>query len=53
MEEIFRRELILGTEIWMFGIAAVLTVTTIAGAITPWLLRLLTLGLSVGDAVCF
>ena len=35
----------------MFGIAAVLTVTTIAGAITPWLLRLLTLGLSVGDAV--
>jgi hypothetical protein len=32
LEEIFRRELILGTGIWMFGIAAVLTVTTIAGA---------------------
>ena len=45
-----RRKLILGTEIWMFGIAAVLTVTTFAGAMTPWLLLLLTLGLSVGDA---
>jgi MFS family permease len=46
-----RRKLILGTELWMLAIAAVLTVTTIAGAITPWLLLLLTLGLSVGDAV--
>ncbi len=46
-----RRKLILGTEIWMLGIAAVLTVTTIAGAMTPWLLLLLTLGLSMGDAV--
>jgi MFS family permease len=46
-----RRKLILGTEIWMFGIAAVLAVTTIAGAMTPWLLLLLTLALSLGDAV--
>ena len=46
-----RRKLILGTEIWMFGIAVVLAVTTIAGVMTPWLLLLLTLGLSVGDAV--
>jgi MFS family permease len=46
-----RRKLILGTEIWMFGIAAVLAVTTMAGAITPWLLLLLTLALSLGDAV--
>src|ERR1700674_265117 len=46
-----RRKLILGTELWMLAIAAVLTVSTIAGAITPWLLLLLTLGLSVGDAV--
>jgi MFS family permease len=46
-----RRKLILGTEIWMLGIAAVLAVTTVAGAITPWLLLLLTLALSLGDAV--
>jgi MFS family permease len=46
-----RRKLILGTEIWMLGIAAVLAVTTFAGAMTPWLLLLLTLGLSIGDAV--
>src|SRR6202790_1535182 len=43
-----RRKLILGTEIWMLGIAIVLTVATVAGAMTPWLLLLLTLGLSVG-----
>lgn len=42
-----RRKLILGTEIWMFGFVAMLTVTTVAGAMTPWLLLLLTLGLSV------
>jgi MFS family permease len=46
-----RRKLILGTETWMLGIAGVLAVTTIAGVMTPWLLLLLTLGLSVGDAV--
>ena len=46
-----RRKLILGTESWMFGIAIVLTVVTFAGGMTPWLLLLLTLGLSIGDAV--
>jgi MFS family permease len=46
-----RRKLILGTEIWMLGIAIVLTVATAAGTMTPWLLLVLTLGLSVGDAV--
>lgn len=46
-----RRKLILGTEIWMFAIAAVLTVVTFAGAMTPWLLLLLTLALSMGDAI--
>jgi MFS family permease len=46
-----RRKLILGTETWMLGIAAVLTLVTIAGAMTPWLLLLLTLALSIGDAV--
>jgi MFS family permease len=46
-----RRKLILGTETWMLGIAIVLTVATFAGIMTPWLLLLLTLGLSIGDAV--
>ncbi len=46
-----RRKLILGTETWMFGVAVVLTIATFAGVMTPWLLLLLTLGLSVGDAV--
>ena len=46
-----RRKLILGTETWMLGIAAVLAATTIAGAMKPWLLLLLTLWLSIGDAV--
>jgi MFS family permease len=46
-----RRKLILGTEIWMFGIAVVLAVVTFSGGMTPWLLLLLTLALSLGDAV--
>jgi MFS family permease len=46
-----RRKLILGTEIWMFAVAIALTVVTVLGVMTPWLLLLLTLGLSVGDAV--
>src|SRR3984893_18341188 len=46
-----RRRLILGTEIWMFAIAAVLTVVTFAGTMTPWLLLLLTLAISLGDAI--
>lgn len=46
-----RRRLILGTETWMFVIAAVIAATTIAGAMTPWLLLLLTFSLSVGDAI--
>ena len=46
-----RRKLILGTETWMLGIAIILTVATFAGVMTPWLLLLLTLGLSIGDAV--
>jgi len=35
----------------MLVIAVVLTVATFAGVMTPWLLLLLTLGLSIGDAV--
>jgi len=46
-----RRKLILSTEIWMFAIAAVLTVVTFTGTMTPWLLLLLTLALSLGDAI--
>jgi MFS family permease len=46
-----RRRLILGTESWMFGVAVVLAVATVFGVMTPWLLLLLTLGLSIGDAV--
>ena len=34
----------------MLGVTVVLTVATIFGSMTPWLLLLLTLGLSIGDA---
>src|SRR6202050_1609480 len=46
-----RRKLILSTEIWMLAIATVLFVVTFTGRMTPWLLLLLTLALSLGDAV--
>src|SRR5271170_3557685 len=46
-----RRKLILGTETWMLIIATVLTIVTYTGTMTPWLLLLLTLALSLGDAI--
>ena len=46
-----RRKLILGTELWMFTIATILVVVTFTGVMTPWLLLLLTLALSLGDAI--
>src|SRR5579872_3943214 len=46
-----RRKLILCTEIWMFSVATVLTIVTFTGRITPWLLLLLTVALSLGDAI--
>src|SRR5271170_3870130 len=46
-----RRKLILFTETWMFAIAMLLAVATLSGAMTPWLLLLLTLALSLGDAI--
>src|SRR5580693_5001097 len=46
-----RRKLILGTETWMLVVATVLSVFTFAGAMRPWLLLLLTLALSLGDAI--
>jgi len=46
-----RRKLILGTETWMLIIAVALTIAAFAGVMTPWLLLLLTLAMSLGDAV--
>jgi MFS family permease len=46
-----RRKLILGTETWMLLMAVILTVVTFTHGMTPWLLLLLTLALSLGDAV--
>jgi MFS family permease len=46
-----RRKLILGTETWMLLASVVLAVATMEGAMTPWLLLLITLALSAGDAV--
>jgi MFS family permease len=46
-----RRKLILCTEIYMFLAAVALVAVTYSGRMTPWLLLLLTLALSLGDAV--
>ena len=46
-----RRKLILFTETWMLVVAALLAAFTFARGMTPWLLLLLTLALSLGDAV--
>src|SRR6202140_2479117 len=46
-----RRKLILCTETWMFFAAAVLAAVTYSGRMTPWLLLLITLSLSLGDAI--
>jgi MFS family permease len=46
-----RRKLILTTEVWMFSVALALAILTVLHLITPWVLLLLTLALSVGDAL--
>src|SRR5712691_6663292 len=46
-----RRRLILYTEAWMVVVAVVLTVATIGGFMSPWLLLGLTFALSAGDAI--
>src|SRR5580698_8545078 len=46
-----RRKLILGTETWMLVMAVILVLATVLHLINPWLLLLLTFGLSIGDAV--
>ncbi len=45
-----RRKLILFTESWMMGIALLLSILTLAGLMSPWLLLVLTFALSAGDA---
>src|SRR5262249_54201708 len=45
-----RRKLILFTETWMIGAAVVLTVLTVLGMMSPWLLLVLTFAISAGDA---
>ncbi len=46
-----RRKLILYTETWMASVAIVITAVTFSGAMTPWLLLVLTFALSAGDAM--
>jgi MFS family permease len=46
-----RRKLILRTEMWMLGVAALLAVFTLGHWMTPWLLLFLTFALSIGDAL--
>lgn len=46
-----RRKLILWCEAGMVCVASVLAIATIAGAMSPWGLLLLTFGLSAGDAI--
>ena len=45
-----RRKRILFTESWMIGVALILAILTIAGAMSPWILLVLTFALSAGDA---
>src|SRR5260370_20585168 len=46
-----RRKLILTTEVWMFSVAVALAILTAVHLIAPWALLLLTLALSIGDAL--
>jgi MFS family permease len=46
-----RRKLILTTEVWMLSVAVALAALTLLHWITPWVLLLLTLALSIGDAL--
>src|SRR6266704_5618308 len=46
-----RRKLILTMEVWMFSVAVALAILTALHLITPWALLLLTLALSIGDAL--
>ena len=46
-----RRRLILTSEIWMLSMAVALAALTLLNWITPWMLLLFTLALSIGDAL--
>jgi len=46
-----RCKLILCCELWMLGVAIVISVATITGFVSPWLLLALTFALSAGDAI--
>jgi MFS family permease len=46
-----RRNLLPRTELWMLGMAVVLASATTTHTMTPWLLLLLTFGLSADDAI--
>ena len=46
-----RRKLVIATEVWMASVAAVIAALTLLHRITPWMLLLLTLALSIGDAL--
>ena len=46
-----RRRLILWAEAFMFAVACVLAATTVAGAMSPWLLLALTFALACGQAI--
>jgi len=46
-----RRRLVIATEVWMATVAAIIAALTLLHWITPWMLLLLTLALSIGDAL--
>src|SRR5215472_15664686 len=46
-----RRKLLLVTQIWMLGLAALMGVLTLGGVVTPWLLLLLTFSHGLGSAI--
>ena len=46
-----RRKLIVTTEVWMVSVATVIAALTLLHWITPWMLLLLTVALSIGDAL--
>src|SRR6267143_175687 len=46
-----RRKLIVTTEVWMVSVATAIAALTLLHWITPWMLLLLTLALSIGDAL--
>ncbi len=46
-----RRRYLIAVQVWMMGIALLLTWTVLAGVMTPWLLVLLTFGMGLGTAM--